>query len=58
MTLKNILLIIAGLFLVIPFLTYFTIWWGVSGYHRAKAFTKKYEQDYNDDNNSSVNDDG
>ena len=57
MTLKAALLITVGVFLGVPVLVYFTIWWGVSAYHRATAYSKQQDQEINDDNNSSnVND--
>ena len=50
---KTTLLIIIGVLLGIPIITYFTIWWGVSAYHRAKTYVKQYEQECDDNNNKS-----
>lgn len=39
--LKTTLLITLGVALGIPIVTYFTIWWGVLAYHRAKSYLKQ-----------------
>jgi len=57
MTFKTALLLSIGILLGIPILTYFTIWWGVAAYHRARAYAKQYE-DYemeHDDNSNKDN---
>jgi hypothetical protein len=41
MSFKSAVILIAGILLGLPLVTYFTIWWGVSAYHRAKYYAEK-----------------
>lgn len=47
MKIENIILFVVGICLGIPLITYFTIWWGVAAYHRARAYAKRKESDDN-----------
>jgi len=57
MTFKAALLLCIGILLGIPVLAYFTVWWGVAAFYRAKAYAKQYElkKNNNDDDNSNSN---
>jgi H+/gluconate symporter-like permease len=50
-----LIIIIVGIILGIPVLAYFTIWWGVAAYHRAKHYVEQCEKDYNDNNRNNNN---
>lgn len=47
---KDVVVITIIIIVALPVCSYFTVWWTVAAYHRAKAYVKSMEREMNDDN--------